>query len=556
MTAILPLQAGTMVGGHYIVETLINTGGFGAVYRGVDTSEGQRPCAIKETYDVTPTARRQALMEAAVLFTVKSPHLPQVYDAFEDRGRFYLVMQLIEGQNLLQMLRGRAAPFSEQEVLAWLLPIMDVLQELHSRNPPVLHRDIKPANIILTPGATAVLVDFGLTRLYDPAAETQTLVRAVSEGFSPLEQYIGKTCPQSDVYALAATMYFLLTLQAPPASISRSMHDGLIPPRALNPQLSPKIEQVLLKALALHTHARYATMGEFARALRDPNFMGYAEPTIANSKVYVAVKGTGVASSSSGPARSPAPVSPAPALPASSAPLVLRAPAPGTSRKGNARSQPATAPAYRAPAPVPAKRAPVVRTAYPMPVIPPPPGLSLSAAQPIMVPVYRSLPSPFSQGCLWGLIQGVVAALLLLILKKESSFYVAILTGFVFYLVAGFCTTRKGGKVSRAAWAGFWAGITSTIIFWIVLPLGLAILLAQRIQADTALGPRRGKSVPFTVELSRALHAVGPSFPAQAHIANQPAWVGVVIFLAGGLLCAMVLGLLGGFLGHKKDIQT
>ena len=207
----LPLSPGTVIDGHYIVGDLISSGGFGAVYRGIDTSEGNRPCAIKETYDVTPAARRQALMEASVLFTVRSEHLPQIYDALEENGRFYLVMQLIEGQTLLSLLRSRigseppgerqphqysSGPCSEQEVLNWLLPIMQVLQELHSRNPAVIHRDIKPGNIILTPRGTAVLVDFGLTRLYDPMSGTQTMVRAVTEGFSPLEQYVGKTSPQ------------------------------------------------------------------------------------------------------------------------------------------------------------------------------------------------------------------------------------------------------------------------------------------------------------------------------------------------------------------------
>src|SRR5216683_7219045 len=133
MTDSLPLDAGTSIGGHYVIDALINTGGFGAVYRGIDTSEGNRPCAIKETYDVSPSARRQALTEAAILFTINSPHLPQVYDAFEEQGRFYLVMQLIEGQNLLELSNIRGRPFSEQAGLRWLVPVMDVLQELHSR---------------------------------------------------------------------------------------------------------------------------------------------------------------------------------------------------------------------------------------------------------------------------------------------------------------------------------------------------------------------------------------------------------------------------------------
>src|SRR5260370_22711685 len=264
MSLPVALAQGTVIGSHYIIGDLINSGGFGAVYRGVDTSEGNRPCAIKETYNVTPAARRQALMEASVLFTVRSEHLPEVYDAFEANGRFYLVMQLIEGQNLLQILQSRVPgglvgerephqqisgpPCTESEVLAWLLPIVDSLQELHSRNPPIIHPDIKPGNIILTPQQTTVLVDFGLTKLYDPVETTRTMVKAVSEGFSPVEQYVGKTCPQSDVYAMAATMYLLLTNRLPPASLSRTMRDELIAPRLLSPALSLKMVRMLLEA--------------------------------------------------------------------------------------------------------------------------------------------------------------------------------------------------------------------------------------------------------------------------------------------------------------------
>src|SRR3984893_11274810 len=198
------LTPGTVIQGHYVVQVLLNEGGFGSVYHAVDTGDGNRPCAIKETYDVTPAARRRALTEVAILSTIHSPHLPQVYEAFEYQGRFYLVMQLIEGQNLLELSKSWGRPFSEQEIMRWLLPVMDVLQELHSRNPAVIHRDIKPGNIILRPDERAVLVDFGLTSLYDPSRTSNTMVRAVSEGFSPVEQYVGKTTPQSDIYAMAA----------------------------------------------------------------------------------------------------------------------------------------------------------------------------------------------------------------------------------------------------------------------------------------------------------------------------------------------------------------
>src|SRR5229473_2022744 len=282
MSPPLSLEPGTLLDGRYIVGTLINRGGFGAVYRGIDTGVSNQPCAIKETYDVTPSARRQALTEAGILFTVRSKHLPQIYDAFGANGRFYLVMQLLEGENLLQLLKTHGQPYSQEEVIAWLLPIMEVLQELHSRTPAVIHRDIKPGNIILTPDQTAVLIDFGLTKLYDPDGNTQTMIKAVSEGFSPVEQYVGKTGPQSDIYAMAATIYFLLTLRLPPESVNRSYRDELITPRLLNPMLTPNVERVLHKALSIDADQRYRSMDEFAQALKNPSFMAHADPTIAN----------------------------------------------------------------------------------------------------------------------------------------------------------------------------------------------------------------------------------------------------------------------------------
>lgn len=518
MTEPQPLYPGVPIGGHYIVGTLINTGGFGSVYRGIDGSEGNRPCAIKETYDVTPSARRQALMEAAILFTIKSKHLPQVYDAFEANGRFYLVMQLIEGENLLQLLARRGKPCSEQEVLAWLLPIMDVLQELHSRSSPVLHRDIKPANIILTPDQIAVLVDFGLTKLYDPSKDTSSLVRAISEGFSPVEQYIGKTSPQSDIYALAATMYFLLTQTTPPASIDRSLQDLLLPPRLLNPLLSPKIERVLLKALAVSPDQRYQSMQEFARALREPVFYGYADATIADNSVRAVPASTPVGRTGVAASYPPAYSSGGPYQPVQS-----------------------QAPAYRsAPPPI-----------YPVPAPSrhetPPPQPKVRQAP---APKNQPLPGSFNQGCLWGVLQAVLSTLILLFLRGEAFFYLALLEGFLFYLCAGFFTVRKGGATFRGALAGFWSGIISTVAFWLVFPLILLILLAQRIQLDTAYASQHGTSLNFNEEFMHALQTVAPILPS--HSTSQTPAVSVGVYLAGGLLCAIILGWLGGFLGKRS----
>lgn len=559
MTTILPLEAGAIVGGHYSIEGLINTGGFGSVYRGLALSEGNRPCAIKETYDVTPAARRQALMEAAILFTVKSEHLPQVYDAFEEKGRFYLVMQLIEGRNCAQMVKAHGGPFDEQEVLRWLLPVADVLQELHGRNPPVLHRDIKPANIILTPQGQAVLVDFGLTRLYDPNVQTQTMARAVSEGFSPLEQYIGQTSPQSDLYSLAATMYFLLTAQVPQAAVARSMQDTLVPPRQLNPQISLKVERVLLRALALNMDERQHSMQEFARALREPGFSGYADQTISQTRYQEANSLTEMVAPPPPPISLPPPPPPVRDLSRGQSGQQVQIHQPAS---GKARPTPApvrTAPPVRhAAGPVPgwssvspaAQQQHVERSGRP---IPPPAGGTLHPTYP-PVPLRRQpLPRPFQQGCLWGMLQGVISALLLLFLQRDVFFYLGLAEGLLFYLLAGFFTTRYGGAITRALRTGFWAGIISTIFYWIVLPIGLVIQALPLVQQAIDSARKRGRVLPSGEALQHAIAQVKPHiFASGLSSSGDQGWRAFLILGAIGLACAMGFAFLGGLLGLRS----
>jgi serine/threonine protein kinase len=575
MSLPVALTPGTLIGGHYITGDLINQGGFGAVYRGVDTSEGNRPCAIKETYDVTPAARRQALMEASVLFMVRSPHLPEVYDAFEADGRFYLVMQLIEGKTLLQVLRSRvlngsvgiqapgqqaAGPCREQEVLTWLLPLMDALQELHSRRPPVMHRDIKPGNIVLTPNNMAVLLDFGLTKLYDPNVSTQTLGRAVTEGFSPLEQYIGKTSPQSDIYSMGATFYLLWTNRLPPAATSRSARDELIAPRLLNPALSPKLEWILLKALALHADQRFQSMGEFAQALREPVFDSYDEPTVA-----VPFNPAGANNPPSG-ASNP------------SVPIVLPGytgnaypPTPGPSP-----SYPVLAPArdnYSATSAPGYNQAPYLPISpqqsygpgsygqsqmnYPGngPQIPPltgypfvsPGGAPATPAGPAQQQKRRRpLPVPSEQGCLWGVIQGLLAAGLVLFVKEQAVFYLATILGILFYALAGFVTTRRGGNVTRGGWSGYWTGIWGTIVFWVGLVIGLFVSTLQRFQM---LSRATSSADPRSL-FPRAWQAVQPQWPGIPQIAAaQSPFVNFLILMLVGLAVAWIAGWVGGLCG-------
>ena len=219
----MTLTQGQIIQTRYRVAGLLGQGGFGAVYKGWDVNLN-RPVAIKENLDTSPEAQRQFQHEAEILSNLSHPNLPRVTDHFltSDVGQ-YLVMDFIEGEDLQAMLNrtGRALP--EAQVLNWIDQICGALAHLHEQEPPVIHRDIKPANIKITPRGKAVLVDFGLAKVFDPVLKTTVGARAVTPGYSPPEQYgQGKTDQRSDVYSLGATLYTLLTGQEPPESVERA----------------------------------------------------------------------------------------------------------------------------------------------------------------------------------------------------------------------------------------------------------------------------------------------------------------------------------------------
>lgn len=156
----------------------------------------------------------------------------------------------------------------------------------------MLHRDLKPANIRVTPGGRAMLVDFGLVKIYDPSLRTTMGARAVTPGYSPPEQYgQGNTDARTDIYALGATLYTMLTGQRPPESVQRLSLDTIPAVNQINVQISPQLNQVVARAISLSPSQRYRTVAQFQAAMTAP-----------------------------APSFSPKPVSPSPAQPRVSAP--------------------------------------------------------------------------------------------------------------------------------------------------------------------------------------------------------------------------------------------
>lgn len=270
-----PRAIGAIIYNRYRILRIVGRGGLGTVYQVADVIYGANTIfALKELADTNPGARKQFELESRWLRELNHDSIPKVRESFEWDNRVYLVMDFVDGENLEQYLHRSNKPLPEAQALRWMLPICDALHYLHTRTPPLLHRDVKPANIIVTPGGHPVLVDFGIAKAHLPGMnQTVTFVRkAGTEGYAPPEQYAanGMTGPWSDVYALGATIYQLLTGRVPRTAVDRiTQSDPMPSPRDLVPTISPLTNQAIMRAMELKPAIRYQSVIEFAGALTD-----------------------------------------------------------------------------------------------------------------------------------------------------------------------------------------------------------------------------------------------------------------------------------------------
>lgn len=278
-----PLKAGTVLRDRYRLTHIVGQGGMGNVYRAEDLRLPGRLCAIKEvtpdthlSAELRDQSHQQFLQEASILAQLDHPNLPKVSDFFSDHNRDYLVMDYVPGKDLKQLLEDSHAQeqkLSEATVTGWASQIVDALSYLHRQSPPVVHRDIKPSNIKLTPDGRIKLVDFGLVKLLS-ADEARTITVVQGRGtalYTPLEQYggdSGHTDVRTDIYALGATFYHLLTDYPPLDAKARFLNPrALRPPDQLNVGLSPHVAEAILWAMEMHPDDRPQSIEEFARAL-------------------------------------------------------------------------------------------------------------------------------------------------------------------------------------------------------------------------------------------------------------------------------------------------
>ena len=271
------LAPDTILQSRYRVTRHLGSGGMGAVYEAIDLRLGHT-VALKQALTSDEELWRQFEREARLMARLNHPVLPRVSDYFTEGHRAFFVMQFVEGQDLAEIIAQQPGPFPRHAVVAWADQLLDALIYLHSRERQVIHRDIKPHNLKITPTGKIVLLDFGLakTQIANSAdAASSTSVFGYTPRYAPLEQIqdLGTT-PQSDIYALGATLYHLLTGVKPPDALARAAAlvsakpSPLKPANEVNLAVGPELAAILDRAMAQNPDERYRSAAEFREALR------------------------------------------------------------------------------------------------------------------------------------------------------------------------------------------------------------------------------------------------------------------------------------------------
>ncbi len=272
------LTADTVLQERYRIMRQLGQGGMGAVYEAVD-ERLDTTVALKETLFTDEKLRKQFEREARLLARMHHPALPRVSDHFNEADGQFLVMQYIAGEDLFAMLAQRNAPFPQSDVLLWADQLCDALDYLHTQDPQIIHRDIKPQNLKLTARGQIVLLDFGLAKGSPgqmSVVTTSASIFGYTPNYAPLEQVQGLgTDPRSDIYALSATLFHLMTNEKPPDALSRAsaIVNGLPDPlplaNAVTPQVSAAVAAVLSKAMSQKRDDRFATATAMREALQE-----------------------------------------------------------------------------------------------------------------------------------------------------------------------------------------------------------------------------------------------------------------------------------------------
>lgn len=284
----LALPENTVLAGQYIIQTVLGQGGFGITYKALDRKTG-KTVAVKEFFPDTMATRvpgnteitaypgdrgenfiygKQCFLQEAETLAqfIGNENIVQIYSYFEEYGTAYFVMDYIEGTSLDEYVKKQGGKLSYEEASSLLIPVMDALSAVHKKG--IVHRDVSPDNIYITSDGKVKLIDFGAAR-QSLGDKSQSLDVILKHGFAPKEQYMrrGKQGPYTDVYALGATFYYVLTGRKPLDALERVDNDELVAPSVFGAKLPKSAEDAIFKALDVQSQDRFQSMEKFKDAL-------------------------------------------------------------------------------------------------------------------------------------------------------------------------------------------------------------------------------------------------------------------------------------------------
>lgn len=286
--AALPIGA-TLLDGQFIITGHLGAGGFGKTYRAEDTVLGRtiviKECfpkdfCVRENMNVVPRMEAYAepfrstvemfIREARSLAKLRHPNIVGVHRAFEENRTAYMALELIDGCELFSLLKSRKLRMSPNTVSRILMQLLDAIEKVHDLD--LLHRDISPDNIIMEKTGAPVLIDFGAAR-GDASRRTRAVssILVVKDGYSPCEFYAAgsEQTPSSDLYALAATFYHLLSGEIPPNSQTRMIEiagrkpDPCVPLAGRIPGYAPAFLEAIDTAMQIHPSDRLQSAAEW-----------------------------------------------------------------------------------------------------------------------------------------------------------------------------------------------------------------------------------------------------------------------------------------------------
>ena len=284
------LHPGVRLENRYIIGTVVGFGGFGIIYRAWD-ERLEIMVAIKEFYPAGIVQRIPGEQEVIIYagrgnqefengisrfldeaknmakFSTHS-NIMNVYDFFEENHTAYIVMEFLHGISLKEYVKSVNGKIEFGQAVEIISSVCEALKDIHKEG--IIHRDISPDNIFICQDGKVKLIDFGAAR-FSSGEEEKTLSIILKPGYAPPEQYRTKSKqgPWTDVYALAATLYRIVTGVVPEESVNRIVEDNLMAPIEIDPDIPENFSNAIMKGMALNQDLRFQSIGEFQDAIQN-----------------------------------------------------------------------------------------------------------------------------------------------------------------------------------------------------------------------------------------------------------------------------------------------